>query len=1430
MDNPNVIYQTRIVVDCFKQNRKPKGIPEPIYVLSHFHADHYGGVTNNWNRGLIWCSTLTGSLLVNVLGVEEQYVRQCELGTPVELPDSTEATFLDANHCPGAAMILFRVRNENSSSFTCHLHCGDFRYHPFMKNLAQLAALAPESPQFSGTRLDRLYLDTTYCNPRFDLPDQVHPIEFVARTADEEIRSGKEKGERTLVLIATYVIGKEKILLRVHEQTGHQLHVSDKKMKILQLLGYASDEDQPNSGQNSPPFTQSLDGVPIHVVSWGFLGEMAPGGWTFLPNWSVFREMLEHYQGHFERIVAFVPTGWTYTMKSSKRDENGVVYNRMTSEDLNAVVYTVPYSEHSSFGELREFVGFLKPTRVVPTVFGRSVKPEKLKRYFRDLVNIKSAHANLFAGARDEKSEPLTCVENGKEDSDTANVDAQRQSKRPRVENGDESDPQENRNDENYDGDNMTAVMDIVEERCAGDNKENAQLPTATSTNTISTTEAEAGTAECPVCQQDMPLASINEHIDECLTRQAITLDKVQGKNEPADVSDQEQDSPILRGSTIEELRALVPDIKESYAQSLLLRANGNLELAMNYYFNDESGITIDLAPRTQPLSQASEPQAPRTNGTTPRSLKKVAATSGSNTANTNRGSGSSESHTLDSLFGSATKCNSGSMEEKSSVSQSSQANTTPTKSMGNTSNDQNALNIDYSPGEPVPYATVAHAFEILEKEQGRRRITQTLTSLFAEIMDKTPEDLLPCVYLCSNRIAPAYTGLEIGIGGSLVSQCVREVTNRSRNAMRADYAELGDLGDVAYRARSQMKVLFPTKPLTVRELYKNLLRMARMKGSGVQNDKKNIVKKMLVACRGVETKFLVRTLIQHIRTGATATTALHALSGAFLQRQARQTGSVVPAERLAEGTALLKDAFSQCPSFDKLVPALMECSEIDDIRETCRMRAGIPIKPMLGTIIKDLAGVLKRVGHTTPIACDWKFDGMRAQIHLLENGNVRVFSRHLEEATERFPDVCLATQNAARSHGVSSCILDAEIVAVELPKDYDDSKSGSGGVPQQQEKVAGKWPFKILPFQQLSSRPRKNVAIENIKIKVCVFAFDLMLLNGESLLQRTFRERRDAMYAHFDVTPGVFDFVKQRVINPKAMTMAGEEPAEALQACMVDAFAENCEGVMVKPLDFPTVDGRVSNADDPDFKQTCASTYQPAKRCGNWMKVKRDYLEGMADSLDLVPIGGWWGNGRKAGWISPYLLATYDADTDTYYTVCKCISGFSDAFYKESLKFYMGDKDSDKNDENVADGYSDGVDDNRNRLLGRRPENVVVTDALTPSFWFDPCEVWELRGAEFTVSSNHTALRGSIVEGDETKGLSLRFPRFIRKRQDKKINDATSPSELLAMYRLQEQRAQGLNTSSSTAAAPSQQQPEDDVDDEEVRGHQNQVDDEVEF
>merc|ERR1711933_460317 len=108
------------------------------------------------------------------------------------------------------------------------------------------------------------------------------------------------------------------------------------------------------------------------------------------------------------------------------------------------------------------------------------------------------------------------------------------------------------------------------------------------------------------------------------------------------------------------------------------------------------------------------------------------------------------------------------------------------------------------------------------------------------------------------------------------------------------------------------------------------------------------------------------------------------------------------------------------------------------------------------------------------------------------------------------------------------------------------------------------------------------------------------------------------------------------------------------VQAFLDQSIAGSCEGLMLKTL--------VSNA-----------TYEPSKRSLNWLKLKKDYLDGMADSIDVVPIGAFYGKGKRTGAYGAFLLAIYDPEEEEFQTVCKAGTGFSDEDLKTHYEFFKG-------------------------------------------------------------------------------------------------------------------------------------------------------------
>lgn len=698
-----------------------------------------------------------------------------------------------------------------------------------------------------------------------------------------------------------------------------------------------------------------------------------------------------------------------------------------------------------------------------------------------------------------------------------------------------------------------------------------------------------------------------------------------------------------------------------------------------------------------------------------------------------------------------------------------------------------------------------------------------------------------------------------MGLGGSAISKALKQVCGLDSRSLKTLYDKHGDAGDVAFEAKKKQSfTLRKPKPLTIRGVYQSLVKIANSQGHGSAEQKQRIVDRLLQDARGgEESRFVVRTLCQHLRIGAVKTTMLIALSRAFLM--SRPLGADFPlkdmqrlrgmkkeelAEVWKEAEEIVKACFAKRPNYNDLIPVMLEIGVCDELLVRCGLTIHIPLRPMLGSITRDLSEMLTKL-QGRDFACEFKYDGQRAQVHCDENGKVSIFSRHLEVMTDKYPDLVELVPKI-RSEGVSSFIMEGEVVAV-------DRQTGE-----------------LKNFQTLTNRARKDVAIGSITIDVCLYAFDLMYLNGQPLLDRAFRERRELLKSLFTEIPHHFTWVKS--------LDATSQDSETVLEFFKQATDQKCEGIMVKILDnlpglpAPPVDinigdeaavkaqvaasvsealtlpksrsskakakskAKVSGTAEPEGngdllaqllseekkstgrRKPLLATYEPDKRLDSWLKVKKDYSSSF-DTLDLIPIAAWHGQGRKAKWWSPILLAVRNEETGQLEAVCKCISGFTDAFYKANKRFYddgSGDADRHTDNDGAAergdthdssqevdeDDNDGGNDDSENRKYNntRRTKPSFIDYMGRPDVWFEPQEVWEMAFADITLSPTYTAAIGLV---SQDRGLSMRFPRFLKKREDKSIEEASTNELLASLYRKQEAKA-------PTAAAAVAQDLED--------------------
>ncbi|KAI9823284.1 MAG: hypothetical protein M1832_002508 [Thelocarpon impressellum] len=676
--------------------------------------------------------------------------------------------------------------------------------------------------------------------------------------------------------------------------------------------------------------------------------------------------------------------------------------------------------------------------------------------------------------------------------------------------------------------------------------------------------------------------------------------------------------------------------------------------------------------------------------------------------------------------------------------------------------------------GGSASYALLTRCFVLVNRTQSRIKIVDTLVNFLRLIIEADPDSLLPSVWLATNSISPPYISLELGIGGSVISKALKKVCGLDGHGLKTLYNKHGDAGDVAFEAKKRQSfTLRKPKPLTIKAVYQALVKIANSKGNGSQEIKQRIVDRLVQDARGAEeSRYIVRTLVQHLRIGAVKTTMLIALSRAFLlsrpsgaeftnrsQSELRSLKKDELAEAYSKGEEIIKACYARRPNYNDLVPALLEVGVSEELLLRCSLALHIPLRPMLGGITRDLSEMLTKL-QGRDFSCEFKYDGQRAQVHCDDRGKVSIFSRHLELMTDKYPDL-VAMVPQIRGEGVGSFIMEGEVVAI-------DRESGE-----------------LKTFQTLAGRSRKDVSIGSVKVDVCLFAFDLMFLNGEELLDRPFRERRELLRSLFTEVSGQFTWVKS--------LDATSADSEAVLEFFKSATDVKCEGIMVKMLD-----NRQAPADGEDDDTTTVpppqtpsktsskskdrdkekekgtrrkallSTYEPDKRLDSWLKVKKDYNT-TADTLDLIPIAAWHGTGRKARWWSPILLACRNPATGALEAVCKCISGFTDKFYAENKAHYAADTPN---------------------LVSRPAYIEYPASAPQPAVWFHAQEVWEMAFADVTLSPTYTAARGLA---HEQRGLSLRFPRFLRRREDKSVDEASTSDFLAALWRKQEARAPGV-------------------------------------
>ena len=403
------------------------------------------------------------------------------------------------------------------------------------------------------------------------------------------------------------------------------------------------------------------------------------------------------------------------------------------------------------------------------------------------------------------------------------------------------------------------------------------------------------------------------------------------------------------------------------------------------------------------------------------------------------------------------------------------------------------------------------------------------------------------------------------------------------------------------------------------------------------------------------------------------------------------------------ENRKLLQHAYNVSSDLGK-VAEIIAMEGIQGI-EKFKINLFNPIRPMLADRVKSEKEVIEKIGNE--FAIEYKLDGERVQIHV-EGEKIELFSRSLEKISSYYPDII---EKIPKIIQAENAILEAEIVAI-------NENTGD-----------------FLPFQELMHRRRKYKIEKAVtEYPITVNFFDVLYCNGKNCTELNYSERRKKLE----------NIVKENEFAKYIpMTIAKNE--NEIQEFFENSINAGSEGLMLKMLDKP---------------------YQAGSRGSHWLKLKREYRNELGDSLDLIVIGGFFGKGRRTGSYGTLLLSTYDENTDTFPSICKVGTGFTD----ESL-------------------------DQLYQILNPKTtikKNPRIISEMEADVWFEPELVIEIVASEITLSPIHKVARDEIRKNT---GLALRFPKFTGKiRMEKTAEDASTDEEVISLYKAQNKSAHDKN------------------------------------
>ncbi|MCK5477125.1 MAG: ATP-dependent DNA ligase [Candidatus Aenigmarchaeota archaeon] len=644
-------------------------------------------------------------------------------------------------------------------------------------------------------------------------------------------------------------------------------------------------------------------------------------------------------------------------------------------------------------------------------------------------------------------------------------------------------------------------------------------------------------------------------------------------------------------------------------------------------------------------------------------------------------------------------------------------------------------------------YSELCDALEKIEKNSMQNYKVKILSELF----EKAQEDEIEMiVMLCLANVFPVDTQKELGISSQIIAQTISKAFNIPKKTVIDDWIKKGDLGLTSqnlcnYRTQT---TLFSTE-LTIQKVFSSLQKLADISGSKAQAKKIDILTELLASANKTEAKFIVRTVIGQLRVGISEGLVKEAILFSFFtqiywkgllmqkrndkkvfedilkiqnkkiiienhmktffeKKDKKQFNSFMDAndveiikkdkiEKLFKNGFFVKDnSINMCIVEDvefgnklkstvavKINNAYQVTNNLSLIAKTSKIEGESGLDKLKMQLFSPIKVMLAQKAKSfedafervgKPAVFEYKYDGMRMQIH--KNDNIQIYTRMLEDVTKQFPEI---KDTILKNVKCKNCVIEGEAVGI-------DKNTGE-----------------YIPFQYISRRIKRKYDIEKLarEIPVVLHIFDITYFEDKSCLNLPFAKRRKLV---------------EKIIKPdKNIVIAKQIVTSSLKEAQLfysKALEDKQEGVMIKNQN---------------------ASYVPGSRVGTMLKLKP-----ILDTLDLVIVGAEYGEGKRKGYLSSFMIACRDEEAGDFLTVGKLGTGLKE-----------------KEEEGTTFKEISGLIDED--ILTKTDRSVFVK----------PNIVVEVAFEEIQKSANYNS------------GFALRFPRFITLRPDKSINDINTISDM---------------------------------------------------